>query len=588
MPYFVEETDDGQKAYEVLKRSFALNPFNIWAFNMLQMLDRRFKPGEMRDIEDKKFVVRVPEAESKIYGDMIDALYKDMIPEYEAQYRTTVRGPDETGGRLLVEVLMDHNDFSVRSVGLPNLDALGVCFGRIVTMPSPRDLKARLGDVNWRIVLRHETSHAFTLQLSDFRIPRWLTEGIAMYDEGLPEYQWDTMLAYAHHNGEDVSLAGLNKYFGRPEGRRDVELAYSISYLAVGWISREWGANAPYKLALAYKKYGISAHLEAIHEALNMDLGNFDSRLRAELKRYVEEEVPLLPPVSEKALEEATKALQLHPTDQDALTTLIRGLMASGQVREGDELLKRALSLYSHDPILLAIKAQRLLDAGKNEEAWTTIEPTVKVVEKARFWNTFIAGIASAGMGEDKRAVELLTAAEKKCPHYIDANNPGKMPLRVLLAKSLSKLGRNKEAIVFLDKELALSTSNIAAAKMLDEVAKLEGDNEKRLTALNRMVDIDPFDAATRLTRFGVLMSLGKAEEAFIEARAASVLEEENNVALEDMVKAAVGMGGKIGRDAAKEALEASRKLAAADPKNAVLARYAKEIGTLKEKADGK
>ena len=64
-----------------------------------------------------------------------------------------------------------HDDFAVRTAGLPGLiGALGVCFGRVVTMDSPH---ARPGDFQWEATLWHELTHVITLQMSNSRVPRW-------------------------------------------------------------------------------------------------------------------------------------------------------------------------------------------------------------------------------------------------------------------------------------------------------------------------------------------------------------------------------------------------------------------------------
>ena len=49
------------------------------------------------------------------------------------------------------------------------IGALGACFGRVVTMDSP---KARPpGDFSWAATLWHELAHVITLQLSNQRTP---------------------------------------------------------------------------------------------------------------------------------------------------------------------------------------------------------------------------------------------------------------------------------------------------------------------------------------------------------------------------------------------------------------------------------
>ena len=112
-----------------------------------------------------------------------------------------------------------HDDFAVRTVGLPGMiGALGACFGRVVTIDSP---KARPpGDFNWEPTLWHELAHVITLQLSKQRVPRWLTEGISVYEEKLGSPDWgregELMFAAAYGRGDHMSLRELNAAFTNP------------------------------------------------------------------------------------------------------------------------------------------------------------------------------------------------------------------------------------------------------------------------------------------------------------------------------------------------------------------------------------
>ena len=62
-------------------------------------------------------------------------------------------------GPVQVEVYPDHEDFAVRTLGMPGLGALGVTFGEVVAMDSPSGRKP--GDFNWASTLWHEMSHVY-------------------------------------------------------------------------------------------------------------------------------------------------------------------------------------------------------------------------------------------------------------------------------------------------------------------------------------------------------------------------------------------------------------------------------------------
>ena len=99
------------------------------------------------------------------------------------RYEFTPKGP------ILIEMFPKHDDFAVRTLGLPGMiGALGACFGRVVTLDSPQ--RAPPGDFQWEATLWHELAHVITLQMSNQRVPRWLTEGISVYEEKRARPEW--------------------------------------------------------------------------------------------------------------------------------------------------------------------------------------------------------------------------------------------------------------------------------------------------------------------------------------------------------------------------------------------------------------
>ena len=67
------------------------------------------------------------------------------------------------------------------------IGALGACFGRVVAMDSPRGTP---GEFQWEATLWHELTHVITLQMSNQRLPRWLSEGISTYEEKKARADW--------------------------------------------------------------------------------------------------------------------------------------------------------------------------------------------------------------------------------------------------------------------------------------------------------------------------------------------------------------------------------------------------------------
>src|SRR5690606_11472702 len=100
-------------------------------------------------------------------SELAEEAYDELSERYGARPETPVR----------VEVYPSHADFSVRSVGLAGLGALGVAFGNILALDSPAARDP--GEFNWGSTLWHEIAHAVTLAASEHRVPRWLTEGIS-------------------------------------------------------------------------------------------------------------------------------------------------------------------------------------------------------------------------------------------------------------------------------------------------------------------------------------------------------------------------------------------------------------------------
>jgi tetratricopeptide (TPR) repeat protein len=135
----------------------------------------------------------------------------------------------------------------VRSVGLPgNAGHLGICFGKLLTMDSPT---ARAPwSANWKSVLWHEFTHVITLQKTNNRMPRWLSEGISVYEETRQDPSWGMRMSedYAALVTEDTvgQVAELETYFTRPRSPGHLMFGYFIAGEFVAFYVEEYGFAA--------------------------------------------------------------------------------------------------------------------------------------------------------------------------------------------------------------------------------------------------------------------------------------------------------------------------------------------------------
>lgn len=218
---YLMRTGDEAPAREELERAFRLDPFDTVTFNLLQLLDTL---ATFVEVESGPFIFKFPKAEAEVLKPyalpIADLAYKT----FSERYGFTPKGP------ILVEVFGKHDDFAVRTMGLPGLEfALGACFGRVITMDSPMTMRVSEAqpDFNWQATLWHEIAHVFTLQASDYKVPRWLTEGISVFEEHRYNKAWGREqaldFARALATKRTFGVKGLPNAFQRPQ---DLSMAY--------------------------------------------------------------------------------------------------------------------------------------------------------------------------------------------------------------------------------------------------------------------------------------------------------------------------------------------------------------------------
>ncbi|MEO5958581.1 MAG: tetratricopeptide repeat protein [Opitutaceae bacterium] len=215
---------------------FDRDEYDVEAFNLVTLRDTMAK---YRTLTSDDFVVRMASTEAEIYGPRVLALLQRAKKMLTEKYGAELAKP------TYVEIFADQRDFAVRTFGLPDVAGfLGVCFGRVVTANSP----ATSGSpTNWESVLWHEFCHVVTLQLTKNKMPRWLSEGISVYEERQADPAWGMRLnpRYREMIVKDLVPVGkLSAAFLSPKTPEHLQFAYLQSAMVVEFIVDRFGVAA--------------------------------------------------------------------------------------------------------------------------------------------------------------------------------------------------------------------------------------------------------------------------------------------------------------------------------------------------------
>ena len=263
-------TGDEAGARVALDRAFRADPYDLVTYNLLGLLDSL---DRFETVEDGLVTLRMHPEEAPVLREHALPLARRALDVLAARYGHTVEGP------ILVEIFPKHDDFAVRNVGLPGMvGALGACFGRVVTLDSPRARPP--GTFNWQATLWHEMAHVITLQMSKNRIPRWLTEGISVYEEQRARPEWgremELRFAEALERGDALPLSELNRGFMSGD---TIALAYYQASLLVEHLVETRGPQALATLVRAFGD-GLTAD-EAMRRAIGPTLAELEPEFLA-------------------------------------------------------------------------------------------------------------------------------------------------------------------------------------------------------------------------------------------------------------------------------------------------------------------
>ncbi|MEX1362599.1 MAG: tetratricopeptide repeat protein [Nannocystaceae bacterium] len=230
---------------EALARAWKKDRFNERTRNVLDLYEQTIDPNYSDRVQGD-LTIRLPKQDLELIEPGLLASVRRSRDELDAHYGMKA-------GALRLEFYADPQAFSVRTVGVPSLGALAVCFGPVITFVGPYS-----GAYNIDMVVRHELSHTYAIKLSGGRVPRWFTEGLSEWESELadPAYARESaeLLSQARRAGKLRRLSELELAFIRAENGMMMEVAYATAAYAIRYLGRTYGREALIGVLEGYRR----------------------------------------------------------------------------------------------------------------------------------------------------------------------------------------------------------------------------------------------------------------------------------------------------------------------------------------------
>ncbi|HAW96282.1 MAG TPA: hypothetical protein DCX60_08400 [Phycisphaerales bacterium] len=267
------------RALLALQAVSSLDAFNERAAFSLRLLEEL---AAFETLETEHFIIRYRAGEDevlvKMMPDALEAMHHEVVDRFD----------HEPAQKTVIEVMPDHEFFSVRITGMPWIHTVAACTGPVIAMEVPRKgpPSLHLGLFDWLDTLRHEYAHTITLDRTRNRIPHWLTEAASVTMELAPrDYATARMLASQLKSDGLFDMQEINWAFVRPERPIDRQLAYAQGAWMVEYMNETHGSDALVELLDHYFD-GLPQS-----EAMNRVLGLSEEEFHAGFLEWAEGQI---------------------------------------------------------------------------------------------------------------------------------------------------------------------------------------------------------------------------------------------------------------------------------------------------------
>jgi tetratricopeptide (TPR) repeat protein len=366
------------EAYNQLKTCFDNDYQDLATRNSLKLMDS-YK--NFVTFTTPTTILKLHKKEAELLRPYFQSEMERAMATYEKKYKLKLQKP------VQVEVYPDHEDFAVRTLGMPGLGALGVTFGYAVAMDSPSGRKP--GTFHWASTLWHEMSHVYTLTATGHRVPRWFTEGLAVHEETAISPDWGDRLSpdviSAIKNKKLLAISELDRGFVHPTAPGQVIVSYFQAGRICDYINEKWGWDT--LLAMLHDFGAGEATPAVVRKELKVEPDEFDTGFLAYVEASTKNSVDhfdewkkSLKSMVDKSnakdwdgvIKDGTAIRDLYPDyveEHSVYEALATAYLAKGNKPAAIAELQRYEKIGGRDPESLKLLSKTLEEAGRTAEA---------------------------------------------------------------------------------------------------------------------------------------------------------------------------------------------------------------------------
>jgi hypothetical protein len=145
------------------------------------------------------------------------------------------------------------------------------------------------GSFHWASTLRHEMSHVFILAATNYKVPRWFTEGLAVHEETEASPEWGDPITpdvlAAIRDKKLLPIADLDRGFIRPDYPSQVIVSYFQAGKICDYIQSRWGEDKILDMVHAFAK--ATPTPQVVRTVLGIEPDEFDKQFMDWLNKQV-------------------------------------------------------------------------------------------------------------------------------------------------------------------------------------------------------------------------------------------------------------------------------------------------------------